>query len=843
MEYGNKSGAKQEKTVSRMEELYERWRELLYRLFPGMTVKERFLFVVSLVFTALTAYYAAGKGLPFLPTEINAGLIRPLGDGILCAVGGAAPAVFLALIVSTYASGKAVIPRIALLSALFLVRTLIGLQGQNSGRHGFYRESSLAKIAVSSGFSLLCTAFMLPTVGVSGEALPILLLSLLLTPLVTALLCGALGSNGAFGAVNRRGLQLLYGEISRYFFFMLTVYAFVGQSFMGSDVSVIIAIFLTVTGAYRGGVFRGGILGALLGLTVSVRHAPITAVVGIFAGVLSGLGIPSFVWLSCLAGCLLAAYAYGYRAVLTFIPDSIIATAVTAPVIKYGFLPEGFPFPHRRLMGGTASKEDNKENIEENGADSGDLPHESERSTVREISCASMLGAASEALEAVSGIWGRVRAQGGRNDACAPDPADICERLKSGFCDSCPLVCICWDKGNKTAFDAVKTVVSGAKPLESKLKKEPEGDGFRCIRAEGLADEITRLCGDGGRADFASGGCCSFVNTAYASEILRSVADTVARSVKFDRDITEKAQKAVSSLGLEADGVAAYGGRIKTVVVPLSGAESSAEESGKGESGIAAELTSLLSADCGLVFSRFVNSRQGTEGGFGGGETLIFSSEPQLSVSFYCAQRKAAGEERNGDSASGFVTEDGFFNFVLCDGMGSGEEAANCSENAVNSLKKLLECRISPRISAKLTGDFVKDGYEECFTTLDLLTVDLASGRGEILKSGAACSYLLRGKTVRRLGFPSLPLGLSYDTDPEGEELLLKDGDVIVMVSDGMADDEEDERVLSETISRIGGFTPEVMAERLISDRLRKTEGEKHRDDMTVAVVKIKKRG
>ena len=221
---------------------------------------------------------------------------------------------------------------------------------------------------------------------------------------------------------------------------------------------------------------------------------------------------------------------------------------------------------------------------------------------------------------------------------------------------------------------------------------------------------------------------------------------------------------------------------------------------------------------------------------------MIFKSVAPFKAELACAQRKGGAEERNGDSVVGFTAEDQRFYCILCDGMGSGTEAADCSENAVNTLKKLLECRLSPALASKLTGNAVKQGYDECFTTLDLLSVDLTSGRAEIYKSGAACSFLLRNGEARRLSAPSLPLGISYETVPESIELVLLEGDILVMISDGLAEEESDEQRLCQRLPYFSEREPSLIAERILSWAISENAGGRaggKRDDMTVAVVKI----
>lgn len=70
---------------------------------------------------------------------------------------------------------------------------------------------------------------------------------------------------------------------------------------------------------------------------------------------------------------------------------------------------------------------------------------------------------------------------------------------------------------------------------------------------------------------------------------------------------------------------------------------------------------------------------------------------------------------------------------------------------------------------------------------MDLLHIDLTSGEAELLKWGAAPSYLRCGDTVKKLGTASLPpgVGVGGDHAPERYRLSLRRGEMLVLVSDG----------------------------------------------------------
>ena len=115
---------------------------------------------------------------------------------------------------------------------------------------------------------------------------------------------------------------------------------------------------------------------------------------------------------------------------------------------------------------------------------------------------------------------------------------------------------------------------------------------------------------------------------------------------------------------------------------------------------------------------------------------------------------------------------------------------------------------------------------------MDVLKVSLISGPGTLYKWGAAPSYLKSGETLKRLGKAAPPPGLSMGSDCGAEVLPLNlwDGDMLVLVSDGVAGEE------TETLLRsFSGDNVKALARTLV-DHAVEAGGE---DDMTAAVIRL----
>lgn len=189
------------------------------------------------------------------------------------------------------------------------------------------------------------------------------------------------------------------------------------------------------------------------------------------------------------------------------------------------------------------------------------------------------------------------------------------------------------------------------------------------------------------------------------------------------------------------------------------------------------------------------------------------------------------GNLANGDRGVCFAGPRADYYVLLCDGMGSGREAAVLSSETVHFLKKLLYAGMGPENALQvLNGAFLLRG-NGCFATVDLVRVDLASGEAELLKWGGAPSYLRENeRLVKKMGAAALPpgVGVGGGHAPEQYKLSLRNGEMLILLSDG-AGGEETEGI----IAGFSGDSPRELAALLIA-------GAAAIDDMTAVVLSLR---
>ncbi len=195
------------------------------------------------------------------------------------------------------------------------------------------------------------------------------------------------------------------------------------------------------------------------------------------------------------------------------------------------------------------------------------------------------------------------------------------------------------------------------------------------------------------------------------------------------------------------------------------------------------------------------------------------------------------GSNRSGDSYDSRYLENGCYLMAISDGMGSGEKAGRDSHAAIGMLSALFSAGIDAETAVGLVNSvLVLKSAEETFATLDLFLINTRNFEAEFIKAGACASFIKRGKTVRTFSAGSLPAGILSSTETARMRTKLCPGDMIVMLSDGVADPActaGDTAWIEDAIRRYDGDDPRSLCLLLLSLAEEKGGGNRQ-DDMTV---------
>ena len=206
------------------------------------------------------------------------------------------------------------------------------------------------------------------------------------------------------------------------------------------------------------------------------------------------------------------------------------------------------------------------------------------------------------------------------------------------------------------------------------------------------------------------------------------------------------------------------------------------------------------------------------------------------------ARLKKDGAQISGDNFSFLELERGDLLLGLSDGMGSGSAACKESEMVLDLVERFLEAGFSVETAIRMMNSaMVMKGESDLYSTVDLCMVNLYDGAADFYKIGAAGSFIRHGQEVTSFAPDSLPVGVGTNPEIEHKKITLKNGDFVVMVTDGVLEYlhvPNPEETMQEIIESINTNHPGILAKKIL-ERVLLFTGGKVSDDMTILATCI----
>lgn len=219
-----------------------------------------------------------------------------------------------------------------------------------------------------------------------------------------------------------------------------------------------------------------------------------------------------------------------------------------------------------------------------------------------------------------------------------------------------------------------------------------------------------------------------------------------------------------------------------------------------------------------------------------------FVEEGSFMLTAGVVRKNREGEELCGDNFSVTKVDMQKAVLMLSDGMGSGENAYLKSEQIVELLEQLLSAGFCRELAIELLNSFISflaDG--SISSTLDLAMIDLYTGMADFIKLGASTTFIKRKDRVECIRSTSLPVGVLEQVEFDTCARRLYDGDIIVMISDGVLDGiifENKETYLADLVASMDTNNVQLIAERIMEDIEGMQRGSL-RDDSTILVTGV----
>ena len=742
----------------------------------------------------------------------------PIGPALLSAAPSfaSATAVLAGTLFSALRLGKAAIPFIFVSIGIFSFRLALGALGTvktkalgNCRDLLFGSSAKLPRLAGDLRFVKLNSSFnTAPYVRILVALAAALLLGLsnllagsnlwydvfgtVLGAVVTPLLCcaySALTDSSANPALRKAGLGALLFAL---------VLALKDVSVAGISLALAAGFSASLAAGYSLGVADGALIAVFAGFGADPElfgAFPLAAMCAGAVGVYSS-GVAAVV--ATLLGMSWALFSSGILAISAALPEFLLSAALFYPAARLGIVQRD-----RSLF--------------ENPAAIPSVPGGGR--TV----CERMMLLA-RAMKSLSRVFSNLSAR-----LSKPDRSEIyylCEDAFYGYCTVCPKMNICHARESFSDGEVIRRAAAalfedGTLDVSSFPRTVVRG----CPSIDGVIGRINASYRELLRSAVREDGTADAA--AHYADVSKMISECVKSSgVECERNskLSERLASRFSDEGITYETLSVYGSRRPQVYVrgfTVKDLACGAEDLRKiAEEAVGAPLTEPEMTIDYDKLNMFCECRRRCDVLHG-----EFSSEGVAGVA-------------NGDRIASFKTSDGDFCLLICDGMGSGGDAALTAKVSALFLEKIVGAGCDIPTSLEMLNDFARKRRLECSSTVDLLKVDPYCGEAVFYKCGAAPSFVLRGDRVFRIECEGSPLGILDRIVAKSVNFRLAPGDRIVMASDGVIPDDGDSAWFYDLLT--GGDLPKkALPDAAKAVALAAKQRSRRPDDATVGIVRI----
>ena len=239
-------------------------------------------------------------------------------------------------------------------------------------------------------------------------------------------------------------------------------------------------------------------------------------------------------------------------------------------------------------------------------------------------------------------------------------------------------------------------------------------------------------------------------------------------------------------------------------------------------------LPRIVSSCLGVTLERTAVSPRGDEC------VVHLAACSVFEVAYGVAEKRRDGESVSGDSCAALSPSRRRRLFALSDGMGSGECAARSSKDAISMVENFYRAGFDNAVILTLVNKLLCLGSDENFSSLDIAVVDTSSGGFDIIKMGAVPTFIRHRGGVETVSCAAPPAGIIERATPLTVRRQLYDGDIAVMMSDGVFDALDEQGVIA-ALESASTANPQTLADRLLAQAL--SVGAE--DDCTVLVLRL----
>lgn len=613
--------------------------------------------------------------------------------------------------------------------------------------------------------------------------------------------------------------------ISMGIFFTLLIIGIWDVNFYGLSLRNIFSVLFIIVTAYVGGIGIGATMGILMGLVLSMASGPDPTLIaglgvcGLIAGTFRDLGKVFTGFSFLLANALMALYISKSTIPILSFQEIMISTGllILIPNKALAYIRQFLDYSLMRF------KEQNYY-----------IKRMQELTVARLNEFSKVFGELSSAFNQISSS----------TETGQDEITKLLDIIASQVCSSCPLYGNCWKRDFHGTYNEMFHIITAIESQGQLDESHIRGElAKKCIHIDKLVDTINKVYGLY-KSNLKWRGKIQESRQLVAQQldgvsgVINQLAKELDINIHFKKELED-------SIQLELDKVGIRTKEILVIEKPGGKLEISIH---KRTCGGRRDCSRKIQGIITRLTGKKMTSNASACTALGKEECLLKLVEAQeLDVMTGIARKAGGSSGICGDSYSFNSLADGKYMLALSDGMGIGRKAEHESSVVVSLLENFLSAGFQLDITIRtINSILLLRSQEEMFATADLCLLDLVSGRADFVKIGAVATFIKREDYVEVIKASSLPIGILDNVQSEIASTRIRDGDIIVMITDGVMDNahkgDKAEEWLTGTIGNLDTRNPQDMADKIMEAVLREGTVDKNKlfgDDMTIMVSRV----
>ncbi|MBC2400026.1 stage II sporulation protein E [Clostridium tetanomorphum] len=414
----------------------------------------------------------------------------------------------------------------------------------------------------------------------------------------------------------------------------------------------------------------------------------------------------------------------------------------------------------------------------------------------------------------------------------------IVENLADRVCSGCNMKSICWKRESFYTYSAFSELIEN---YQSKKQEVPYEIERKCIKRSALiknTEDIVKnyIIDEMWRNRLSE--CRQFLGTQISniSNSVEEMTEDINSNIKFNKYVENDIRRILNKNNIKYRDVFCYNDKKERLMIKLS------MEACGGKQKCIKQILPLINIVTGKIMcvgddgcNIDINNKTCN---------ILIEETPKYHVASYAGRLCKDGEKLNGDSYVFDKLKDGSYITVISDGMGSGPEAGQESNASVNLIEGFVKAGFSKITAINTVNSLmtIKFSQDEKFSTMDLSSIDLYNGEIDFMKVGAVASFIKSNDNIDVIKSKTLPIGVLDKVDVDIIKKQVGNGDIVVMLSDGVLDYNSNEAGkvdwLVKYLKECNENNPEELCKGIINRAKELCKG-KVKDDMTVVVSKV----